>query len=80
MPTSCHDETLQVQDEDGWIAFFPGPFANLTAGVDHMRVAPIIGNQWFTWSTTDTHYRWVETDSQLLPALTAALGRHRVLG
>lgn len=49
---------LQVQDDEGWIAFFPGPFANLTAGVDHSRVAPVIGSQWFTWHSDDTHYRY----------------------
>lgn len=48
---------LQVQDADGWIAFFPGPFSKLTSGVDHSHIAPIIGTQWYTWHSDDTHFR-----------------------
>lgn len=49
----------QVQDETGWIAFFPGPFANITCGIDHTRVAPVIGCMWHTWHSDDEHFRWV---------------------
>lgn len=49
----------QVQDEDGWIAFFPGPFANITFGVDHTKIAPVIGSMWHTWHSDDEHFRWV---------------------
>jgi hypothetical protein len=48
-----------VSDEDGWICFIPGCFPVLTAGVDHTRVAPVIGSQWFTWHTQDLHFRCV---------------------
>lgn len=47
----------QVQDEEGWISFFPGPFANLTFGIDHRLVAPIIGDMWYTWHSDDAHFR-----------------------
>jgi hypothetical protein len=48
---------FQVRDEEGWITFFPGPFANLTFGIDHRLVAPIIGDMWFTFHSDDTHFR-----------------------
>lgn len=48
---------VQVQDEEGWITFFPGAFANLTFGIDHRLVAPIIGDMWFTFHSDDTHFR-----------------------
>lgn len=48
---------VQVQDDEGWIAFFPGPFANITFGVDHSHVAPVIGSMWHTWRSDDTHFR-----------------------
>jgi hypothetical protein len=50
---------LQVQDEFGWISFFPGPFSKLTACADHSMVAPIIGTQWLTWHNDDVHFRSV---------------------
>lgn len=56
-PPALHP--TQVADGDGWIAFFPGPFTQLTAGIDHTRVAPVIGCQWFTWQADDIHFRCV---------------------
>lgn len=53
----------QVQDEEGWISFFPGPFANLTFGIDHRLVAPIIGDMWYTWHSDDAHFRYVRRQS-----------------
>jgi hypothetical protein len=48
---------MQVQAEDGWIAFFPGPVPMLTSGVDAWLNAPVIGTQWFTWHVQDLHFR-----------------------
>ncbi|KAF8058327.1 lpxC [Scenedesmus sp. PABB004] len=51
-------QAVAVQDDEGWISFFPGPFQRLTAGVDHSRVAPVIGCQWHTWNADDVHFRY----------------------
>eukprot|EP00878_Enallax_costatus_P003781 GHUV01003997.1.p1 GENE.GHUV01003997.1~~GHUV01003997.1.p1 ORF type:complete len:368 (+),score=57.01 GHUV01003997.1:819-1922(+) len=52
------NQGVAVQDTDGWISYFPAPFAKLTAGVDHSYIAPVIGTQWYTWHTDDTHFRY----------------------
>lgn len=46
-----------MQDDEGWITFFPGPFAKVTFGVDHRLVAPVIGEMWFTWHSDEQHFR-----------------------
>lgn len=51
-------KAVAVQDEFGWISFFPGPFSKLTACADHNLVAPVIGTQWLTWHSDDVHFRY----------------------
>lgn len=48
-----------VQEGESFVAFFPGPSTQLSVGVDHAAVAPVIGRQWFSWSPgRDDHFRW----------------------
>jgi hypothetical protein len=51
--------STQVQDDEGWITFFPGPFPKVTFGVDHRLVAPVIGEMWYTWHSDEQHFRCV---------------------
>ena len=32
------------------MAFYPGPTARLSVGLDYSAVAPVMGRQWFSWS------------------------------
>lgn len=51
-------KAIAVQDDEGWITFFPGPFPKVTFGVDHRLVAPVIGEMWYTWHSDEQHFRY----------------------
>lgn len=59
---------LTLRREDAFITFFPEGTQRLTYGIDHLKEAPIIGKQWFSWAPAeDKHYRW-----HIAPARTYA--------
>jgi UDP-3-O-acyl-N-acetylglucosamine deacetylase len=59
---------LTLRREDAFITFFPEGTQRLTYGIDHLKEAPIIGKQWFSWAPSeDKHYRW-----HIAPARTYA--------
>lgn len=79
-PLSCPCcACVQVQDETGWIAFFPGPFANITCGIDHTRVAPVIGCMWHTWHSDDEHFRWAMLQTCCDAARVSDAGLHALV-
>ena len=59
---------LTLRRGDAFITFFPEGVQRLTYGIDHLKEAPIIGKQWFSWAPAeDKHYRW-----HIAPARTYA--------
>ena len=59
---------LTLRRGDAFITFFPEGVQRLTYGIDHLKEAPIIGKQWFSWAPAeDKHYRW-----HIAPARTDA--------
>ncbi|GAB4813684.1 hypothetical protein N2152v2_000730 [Parachlorella kessleri] len=43
-------QPIVVQEGESFVAFYPGPTARLSVGLDYSAVAPVIGRQWFSWS------------------------------
>jgi UDP-3-O-[3-hydroxymyristoyl] N-acetylglucosamine deacetylase len=60
-------EIVSVMGEGGsFISFYPGEDSAVSAGVDFLKDAEVLGRQWITWKTSDSsphddhseHYRW----------------------
>ena len=60
-------EIISVMGEGGsFISFYPGEDSTVSAGVDFLKDAEVLGRQWITWKTSDSspnddhseHYRW----------------------
>eukprot|EP00803_Ostreobium_quekettii_P000538 evm.model.scf_2108.3 EVM.evm.TU.scf_2108.3 scf_2108:18090-20197(-) len=60
------EEELTVRDGDAFVSVVPADRMTLTYGIDHSKVAPVIGQQWHTWCLQDDEPYQVE----LAPART----------
>ncbi|PRW20734.1 UDP-3-O-[3-hydroxymyristoyl] N-acetylglucosamine deacetylase [Chlorella sorokiniana] len=70
-------EVFTVQDGESFISFYPSQTARVTVGVDYTADAPVIGQQWFSWSPEANS----ESDfiSLLAPARTCFASVEQVL-
>ena len=61
-------QIISVREGDSFITLMPSSSQRVTVGIDHTDEAPVIANQWVSWSPTNTaqhHYRWLMAPARM---------------
>lgn len=77
------EPVLVTGDDGAFVSFVPGSTQQLSAGVDHAAVAPIIGRQFASWAAgggETEHYRWKVAPARNYAESTDALQQLRARG